>query len=763
MVQQNPISRFVHTIHFQFSVGCKNANDAFEFHIISPLFLLQIVYEYKGDPFTRLFFLSNNQHFLALLKLNVLTGNKMEEPWDELMGPPPTNLNGVMGGSDASHPVSRIPPSSNATAIRANSSSAPPAAMFRSTSLNQSGSAIVLPARQRSNNDDVSSTRAILRVDSTDDNTVTTNKSGGSAFDDDAAMDEGAGQYRQNVDDDDRSVDSDIGREYDARNLQHDTIRQEALRMLEVADADSNYSVHRTITGGFTAQAKSISNNQRRTKSALQALNFTAQRTKIGKRYSDFATSPSSTTTSHNRDDDEYGETTGNVVDVMGIEARSAATSASPTNKHSNWSSRYSIDSTMLAMSGGSTQSRPWAGDYTTRSTSNERLAAKNLFHSSPTSSPQVFGSGFNFRQQHVFGKQRAEKNIHADGLFNEASSTSPMSNPRLKTWQDQLIEKKRQQRRCALAILAILLCTLIPMITLLTSHKKAHNVTIESGSVSDGTNTMDEANQGTLIFYATANTPFTTDEEGQLQRNLAAIAQSNAHFSVHLGSIHDSKASPCDTTTYNRVANLIEDASPRPVFILPGEEDWNNCEDPDSAWDAWISIFELYNQRWDLTRAIDGEPITVYRQFNQLENWAFPVKGVLFIGVHVVNGHVPSKTEFQQRNRMNVQWVRGMSKKYESEVRAVVVCGNGQPGRPSNVNFFTTMSSFWSNFSLPTLYVHSVIPTSSNTYNNTQSYNYYHPFTDLQHVWAVQLEKTSENLPLRIQIGMGDEPFTIE
>ena len=590
-------------------------------------------------------------------------------------------------------------------------------------------------------------------------------------------MDEGARKHHIGSDDDDRSVDSDIGREYDARNLQHDTIRQEALRMLEVADADTNYSVHRTITGGFTAQAKSISGQPRRTKTALQALNFTAQRTNIGKRFSDYANSPSSTaasTPSHDRYDYEYGETSGNnsVVDMIGIEERSASSSASPNGKQNNWSSRYSIDSTMLAMSGGSMQPRPWSSDYSTAtntSTNNERFAARNLFRNSPAASPQIFGSGFHFRQQHVFGKQREEKNIHADGLFNE-SSTSPMNNPRLKTWQDQLSEKKRQQRRCILAILLILMCTLIPMVTLITAHSKKqqsmsgaeNDFSFDNNKPTDST-PIDTNTHEEVIFYVTANLPFTPDEESQLKHNFATISESDAHFLVHLGNIHNSDVTACESTTYTRVADMMEDASTLPIFIIPGEEDWNDCDDPDSAWDAWISTFELYNQRWDLTSVVDGDALTVFREKNQLENWAFVVKGVLFVGVHVVNGIVPDTNEFRHRNKLNMQWIKGMSKQHEAAIRAVVVCGNAQPGHSTNAGFFAGMDLFWRDYSKPTLYVHTAPSAGSNTNTNKRAAEFYQPFKDLSNVWAAQIEKTSENLPFRIEVGLGDNPFTVE
>jgi hypothetical protein len=210
-------------------------------------------------------------------------------------------------------------------------------------------------------------------------------------------------------------------------------------------------------------------------------------------------------------------------------------------------------------------------------------------------------------------------------------------------------------------------------------------------------------------------------------------------------------------------VADMMEDASTIPIFIIPGEEDWNDCDDPDSAWDAWFATYELYNQRWGYPSIVDGEALTVFRQRDQLENWAFLVKGVLMIGVHVVNGIKPDVVEFRERNHMNLQWIKGMSKQHESAIRAVVVCGNAQPGHSTNAGLFSNLDSFWREYSKPTLYIHTAPSAGSNTYSNKIAAEFYQPFKDLSNLWATQVEKTSDNLPVRVTIGLNnDNPFTV-
>lgn len=544
-------------------------------------------------------------------------------------------------------------------------------------------------------------------------------------------------------DDDDKSVDSAIGREYDDAHTMHDHdhIRQEALRMLEVADADAHYSVHRTITGGFAAHAKPLG-NQRRTKTALQGLNFIANRKQQQPRYSNFSTTGSSRAS---REEYEYGDES--VVDVIGLEARSASAAAAVEGGGGNsWSSRYSIDSTMLAMSGGAMKQKLDRMDRENNSSSkSERFSAANLFGSSPaTKSPQIFGSGFSFRQQHVFGKQNVTMptdNLHS-ARTAEATLGSPT--PRVKTWQEQLLVKKQQQRRWLICICLALLCFIVPLASIWGVQRSR----INKNSSSNNAIPID-GDHGSVTFYVTSDAPYNTEEEVKLKHDLAAVSQITS-FAVHLGNIQDPALTKCNSTNYSKVATLIENSSPVTVFVVPGEEDWNNCPDPAAAWDSWEQNFDIFDTRWEDTP--NAQEFTVFRQKDQLENWAFLHEGVLFVGVHVVNGKVPDQAEFDERNNRNYRWVMGMCKEHNEVIRAVVIFGNAKPGYAPNVRFFAPLELFWKTYDKPALYVHA-----STGKGDTGQYK---PYSDLPHVMALQVENSIKNPPLKINVGFGDEPF---
>ena len=673
-----------------------------------------------------------------------------EEPWDELMGPPPVGTNST----------SAPPPQSAPPIRRAGSTGAPPPSMVfhhhRSSSTGSgrsSSSGAALPQRWSQHEPSgteaanatanavyMASSAAANRADQRHSSNSSV-ASRNSAFEDDdmqnaAARDPYIKEFEIGSSADEDDDEEAIGRDYDSQH--HDSIRQEALRMLEVAEADPNYSVHRTITGGFAAQARSLGKARPK---ALSGLSFTATRiSSSSQRYSAFgaaAAAAADTSQSYYDDDDDDN----GVVDVIGMEKRALSNAeASSTGNSKNWSSRYSIDNTLLAMTGGAMKMDHSVSKSDAGNMSDERFSARNLFASSPVKSPQIFGSGFSFRQQHVFGKQGVSANLQqswADAGPLEGTLSS--NGNKLKTWQEQLLHKKRQQRRLLFCLCAGLLCIILPLATVVGRQEK----TLAS-LPADGTN-------GSVTFYVTADVPYNAAEEVKLVHDLAAIVPTTS-FAVHLGNIQDAKVNLCESSHYSHVADLLEMHSPKTVFVVPGQEDWNNCPDPEKAFSDWSDQFQFFNERWDSTGS--DKDFDVFTMKNQIENWSFVFRHVLFLGVHTVNGPVHDQTESDTRNNNNYEWVRVMAKVQKDQIRSVVVFGNAKPGYPGSVRFFAQLEEFMRDFDLPVMYVHAA--------SGTGAIKEYKPFNDTPNFYAVQVETGTERPPLRMNVGFGDSPFLI-
>lgn len=520
-----------------------------------------------------------------------------------------------------------------------------------------------------------------------------------------------------------------------------DQIRQEALKMMEVVDdqlTNSNYSVHRTITGGFQASSRPLS-SQKRVPTALAGLSFVGNRKNLARPYHDdpfsATDSPPAQKPYRDKESSEYGEYEGDhdIADVIGMANRTSS-SRPAEGEGKNWSSRYSVDHTLLALSGGSVSSSKFL-DQMDKDTDRERRAARNLFGSSPTKAPKVFGSGFSFRQNHVFGRQKAtvaapQTNLRTVWMDTDTGSMPPAS-PRSKTWQEQLTQK-RQQRRIYIALTVIFFAFIVTVASVLRPNSKttASQSGIAPGSVS---------------FYVTSNVPYSASDEDKMVNDLTALSTYGNPFMVHLGNIQESRVTLCQSSRYSDVAEMLKN-SPMPMFVLPGEEDWSNCPDPNAAWNSWSESFSFFDSNFD-------KPFEVQRRVNQQENFAFVNQGVLFIGVHVVNGRIVDEIGQEARNAANFDWIFKRVNENQNKVRAIVVFGNARPGHPQNEDFFTKIVSFLDVFGLPSAYIHG---------NSGDGGVEEVAFADSKNVISVQAQNGGQTPPLRITVSFGNRPFIV-
>ena len=367
-------------------------------------------------------------------------------------------------------------------------------------------------------------------------------------------------------------------------------IRQEALRMLEVADSGA-YSVHRTVTGGFMAEPRTMGNNKR-VPTALAGLgSFATPAARSSKpRFPPAAGSP----TSVYRDDPPMEE------DYVYSDDRFSVNQVKEEKKESSsWSSRYSVDETLLAMSGGSVStptSKKGTNSFLDKlDMQSGRSSARNMFGASPAKEPKIFGSGFNFRQKKVFGKQGVTVSAPGSNSTNlrtvwmdAGANDSPA-----RSWMDDLRDK-RNKRRKYMIMAAIFCAFLVTMVALLGVRNK-------SGDLASSASKVGPEGEEALTFYITSDVPFDSDEEKKLAKELTKLSK-RADFLVHLGSIQDPEVTQCEPEQYEKVAKILLE-SPVPVFVVPGEQDWPNCPDQDEAWYHWLDNFLKFETNFDKVR----------------------------------------------------------------------------------------------------------------------------------------------------------------
>ncbi len=198
--------------------------------------------------------------------------------------------------------------------------------------------------------------------------------------------------------------------------------------------------------------------------------------------------------------------------------------------------------------------------------------------------------------------------------------------------------------------------------------------------------------------FYAMGDVPYVSAEDVVLTQQINELPQ-DAEFVVHVGDIKGG-GSPCNESVYMKVANILSRTVP-PVFIIPGDNEWNDCVDPapDQAWTYWRKHFMRFDQRW-------RHELPVFRQLEREENFSFVKNGVLFVGLNIVGGRVHDGNEWKQRHAECLEWVRRNLDQFGDLIGNAVIFGHAKPAAIHD-DFFEPLNDVAEKFSKPVLYLH--------------------------------------------------------
>jgi hypothetical protein len=506
----------------------------------------------------------------------------------------------------------------------------------------------------------------------------------------------------------------------------------------ESADIEVPYAVHRTASGSIE---HGIGERKKRVPAALAGLG-------MGSRGSRPRPGPGRVSF---RDHAHEGnmvdvETDDDVIDVVGMNNRAASGRAmfeenevEQGPKKPSWSSRYTIDSTLLALSGG-LGGKDILDNYD-RENERTQMSARNMFASTAydmksiaaQEKAKVFGAGFTFRKRHVNGNQdqnlaRVWNNVDID----EGSGLPEI--PVHKTWQQMLLNKRR--RRNALKISFLFCIGLFIMIGIITASQKNESQYMQSKGRDIGR---------VVTFYVTSDVPYTNESEEHLGKHLRNLP-GDAEFVVHLGNIQDATTTMCPSTRYSDVASILV-KSPVPMLTIPGAHDWILCPKPEKSLDHWRESFVNLEDQWK-------HPLPVNRQTEQPENFGFVYNGVLFLGLNLVTGPVWDEDEWATMQMNNIRFMYGMVNANKDNIRSVILLGNARPSPQQDVFFKGVQEMVDNTANVPVAYIHA------NPGNG--EVEQYVPFADNKNILGVQVESGSLNRPLRVNVGFGQRPFLV-
>ncbi|MBT5018766.1 metallophosphoesterase [bacterium] len=245
------------------------------------------------------------------------------------------------------------------------------------------------------------------------------------------------------------------------------------------------------------------------------------------------------------------------------------------------------------------------------------------------------------------------------------------------------------------------------------------------------------------IVFYAMGDVPYAPEEDQLLPIQIAEIPEEEAAFVVHLGDIKRGLP-PCHDSIYEKVDKMLQE-SKHPVFIIPGDNEWNDCLFPAEAWKNWERHFMRFEQNWQ-------HQLPVFRQLSREENFALTLDGVLFVGINLVGGRVHDAEEWTTRHAQNVEWVQQNIERSQKELRAMVIFGHALP-KPIHDDFFGPLVKAARRYGVPVLYMHG----DGHTWIKDR------PF-QVKNILRVQVDQGGKAPPLKVTITHNPvEPFVFD
>uniref|UniRef100_A0A7S1BRZ3 Calcineurin-like phosphoesterase domain-containing protein n=1 Tax=Corethron hystrix TaxID=216773 RepID=A0A7S1BRZ3_9STRA len=118
-------------------------------------------------------------------------------------------------------------------------------------------------------------------------------------------------------------------------------------------------------------------------------------------------------------------------------------------------------------------------------------------------------------------------------------------------------------------------------------------------------------------------------------------------------------------------ISNILR-RTPLKTFIIPGDNDWNDCPYPDEAMRYWMKYFNRFDKNWN-TKFFPG----VNRHWIVTQNWSFKLRHCLFVGLNLVGGDVNDKDEWNLRLQENIGFVQYRLRLVSWYINTVVIFGH--------------------------------------------------------------------------------------
>ena len=273
--------------------------------------------------------------------------------------------------------------------------------------------------------------------------------------------------------------------------------------------------------------------------------------------------------------------------------------------------------------------------------------------------------------------------------------------------------------------------------------------VVVNDGTTDSATavSTVSVASASTISFWTIADTPYSGSQAAALSEYFTVIPQ-EAEFVIHLGDIK-SGTSSCTLDVYQNVSSLLQGSSV-PVFIIPGDNEYNDCSNPDAAFANWQTEFSFFDQNWTHDFQVSYQTI-------REENFAFVFNGTLFIGINLVGGTIHDAQEWADRSADDLVWIESNFAQFGGQVTSAVIFGHASPTKSAYALFEQGFRAAAQELGDPILYLQG----------DEHKWLLDQPFADAPNVTRIIIEQTgggADSDPLLVSVsGDPTDPFTYD
>jgi len=202
------------------------------------------------------------------------------------------------------------------------------------------------------------------------------------------------------------------------------------------------------------------------------------------------------------------------------------------------------------------------------------------------------------------------------------------------------------------------------------------------------------------VILYILPEITYMPEAELEIFNQVHGVPN-DGQFLVHMSEFNSGQTN-CEEEVYSTVESFIVAATDTPVFLLPSDNDYSDCPDPDEAWTLWNQYWGHFEDHWK-------HSLPVERQGARPENFAFYMNEfVLFVGVHIITGPVKDEKEHALLMLDNLEWTISNIRHYYENMglESVVIFGHTRPKRIHD-DYFGPLSDEVKDLNISVAYVH--------------------------------------------------------